>query len=1574
MGMGQSCAGCAGGDKDNQLVFGLSSRDAPAIEPLVDPLNVLGDDLFDDKVMSLKLPPAVMKRFQECLISGQPTSEEDMKVIAKIMFGWARERGCIDFAHWFFPTRGGGGAVGGMLGAYKQDTLIDLDFGSKFVTKPMKACLPHERLFQGETDGSSFPNGGLRVTHSAAAFTTWDRSSPPFVLNKTLYIPCAFITHFGKCIDEKTPLLRSMDAVKKEGLRLLKAADLGKNAQTIYSYLGWEQEFFVIKAEHYKARPDLVNTGRTLFGKLPTRHQQGDLNYFAPVPGTVQKLLDKVQTAMLQVGCPMAVKHNEVAPGQHEMSPVFRVANVSCDTNVLFMEVMNREAAKMGLQVLFHEKPFAGINGSGKHANWSIGTDTGLNFFYPGKTEEGAKLFVTGIACLAHGLAKYNELVRCSVATAGNDHRLGAQEAPPAIISLYPGQGFEQYVESVIAGGDLLGYKAEKKKQETGCSQAMHIEANVEDRNRTAPFPFCGNRFEFRAVGSSQNCNLPVMVCNAIMAAGMAHMAELIEKGSNHRDAVAAMFKENKHVIFTGNGYSDQWKQDAAKRGLPNLNTTPKALATWTEEKNQALFEKMGIYSREETNARQEVMYENYITALKIEADTMINMVDTGIVPACAKDLKKSNFSSKKTAAARKAAYEAIVQEADKLKAVVSKTEGPLAKEAAHLCDAVKPQMEKLRAAVDKAEALMESGLYPYPSYETMLPPLNGGGRALARLTVELAAYIQTPASFDTIRRKDGEKLDTMFSFVQEAELADERLQLQDLPHGQQGVQLLELPLPRAELQRVTALDLGPHARYLAVACEALLVVVPLLEVLLAHAPPGPLADRLAAARNEAEEVKAAWGSWALGEQMLADLFGGVTSASTFRFPVPSIQQDGDAVTSMRWWVQPGEPEVSEAQHHLLVGSLSGRLCIMDVASQQEVRTFSLAPIVWLQLCRYHCQEWLLIETTADPKHWKLLLAARMERPKEPALQWAITKGQALPTSSSEHFELEPLSMPALYMLLVVRRGANSERQDRSEVLGMLVDEAEGQEHPKLCLLLSLPSFPEDPLARIDLPIDAAAPGKSGNRRLMDLVPLSGGLFLSVIHGKNESFMTLSTAKPQPGGSEAPANQVVQELSVPGRVLGVAGALGAVAGVLAFFWTATEVFTLTATDVSKTLQEEVIRRASEADAEFDELPLLCWALDVDIDTLLLDAGRRILSGRWDHIGEQGVRTALALWARRSRPLEMPLLQLQECFSELAQHVELMHNLVPSILSLLMPHWPEVVARLDGLHGNHADEDAPPELANVAWFLSLVVMLLVVLHLRATAPPGEYKRGQEGLALRSWVSEQVPRIVGCRAPRSFQQLAEKVQADFDAWWAQEAEKAQSASPMTSMLASTFTAIEPKKTDFEEYEDLPAGCCSARLLLLGCLDASSLGGLARACGSQSAGLLVSLLLYGCELCEPPLLLAPSAALAASLLPELLRPGLGTEVIFRILWAIFGPCRPNSTRAAKPTVVNITVPEPLLAEFAELDESETEEARWMCFLCLLGQLAKGRCAECSHVWTFEQEPAESRFAAIGDMRVEP
>merc|ERR550537_1907129 len=331
------------------------------------------------------------------------------------------------------------------------------------------------------------------------------------------------------------------------------------NAKNMFSYLGWEQEFFVVPADLYKARPDLVNTGRTLFGKLPTRNQQMDLNYFAPPAPKVQELLDRVQAKCLKVGCAMAVKHNEVAPGQHEMSPIFAAALQSCDSNVLFMEIMHKEAAKMGLAVLFHEKPFAGINGSGKHSNWSIGTDTGINFFYPGKTEEARTIYTAALACLAYGLKQHNELVRSCVASAGNDFRLGAQEAPPAIISLYPGAKFEEHVDAIIAGGALTGFSSDRVTVDPKSRNTMDVPGGAEDRNRTAPFPHCGNRFEFRAVGSSQNCSMPIAVFNTLMADGMSHLSGLIESGMTPRDAIAQMYKENREIIFTGNGYSDEW-------------------------------------------------------------------------------------------------------------------------------------------------------------------------------------------------------------------------------------------------------------------------------------------------------------------------------------------------------------------------------------------------------------------------------------------------------------------------------------------------------------------------------------------------------------------------------------------------------------------------------------------------------------------------------------------------------------------------------------------------------------------------------------------------------------------------------------------------------------------------------------------------------------------------------------------------------------------------------------------------------------------------------------------------------
>merc|ERR1719265_865380 len=422
---------------------------------------------------------------------------------------------------------------------------------------------------------------------------------------------------------------------------------------------------------------------------------------------------------MLKAGTPMAVRHNEVAPGQHEMSPVFGVANFSADNNVFFMETLNRVSKKYGLAVLFHEKPFAGINVSGKHCNWSVGTDTGINFFYPGKTEEARTIYTAALACLAHGIMQHNDMLRCSVAHAGNDHRLGAQEAPPAIISLYPGTGFEAHVDSVIAGGDLLGYKAEKKSQSTGCAASMAINANVEDRNRTAPFPFCGNRFEFRAVGSSQNCSFPIMICNTIMAAGMDKLCKLMDGGLKHQEAVAQIFQDHKHVIFTGNGYAAEWPIEAAKRGLPNLNDTPKAIAMWNSEKNRQVFKEMGIFEPAETEARAEVMYEAYVTTLSVEADTMVCMVETGILPACAKDLAKYE-KAPRLSENRSSLYEQISAEKTKLKKLLSEvsSKGSIEEEAIFFCEKVKPQMAVLRSVVDEAEGVMEVGLYPYPSYE----------------------------------------------------------------------------------------------------------------------------------------------------------------------------------------------------------------------------------------------------------------------------------------------------------------------------------------------------------------------------------------------------------------------------------------------------------------------------------------------------------------------------------------------------------------------------------------------------------------------------------------------------------------------------------------------------------------------------------------------------------------------------------------------------------------------------------------------------------------------------------------
>jgi len=479
----------------------------------------------------------------------------------------------------------------------------------------------------------------------------------------------------------------------------------------------------VITAENYKARPDLVNCGRTLFGAQPTRGQQGDLNYFAPIPGRVEALLHTVQNLMLQMGCPVSVAHNEVAPGQHEMSPIYCVANASCDYNVLFMEVANKEAVRQGLAILFHEKPFAGINGSGKHSNWSIGTDTGLNFFHPGKhaqDEKGMTTYVTALACVTAGLHSHNEVLRCAVACAGNDHRLGAQEAPPAIMSIYPGQNMEKHIESIIEGGPLIGYMPETILADVGSRAAMPAPTNAEDRNRTAPFPWCGNRFEFRAVGSSQGCSFPVCIMNTMMASGMSMLSSKIEGGMALRDAVAELYSQHKAVIFTGNGYGAEWPVEAERRGLPNLRNTPAAITQFTSDKAKALFSSMKVLSERELEARAEVMWENYNTVSSIEARTMIQMVETDILPACAKDLK-TYMSFPGIDGGRTTLYSSIKTQIDVLARMMSDMPEGLSEEASHFAETVIPQMAVVRALVDEAEGLINKALYPYPTYETLV-------------------------------------------------------------------------------------------------------------------------------------------------------------------------------------------------------------------------------------------------------------------------------------------------------------------------------------------------------------------------------------------------------------------------------------------------------------------------------------------------------------------------------------------------------------------------------------------------------------------------------------------------------------------------------------------------------------------------------------------------------------------------------------------------------------------------------------------------------------------------------------
>jgi len=565
------------------------------------------------------------------------------------------------------------------------------------------------------------------------------------VRGDTVYVPSAFATFNGEALDEKTPLLRSQNAVKLAGQKLLPllGAPVTESRAGIICNVGWEQEFFLINADDFEARPDLVASGRTVLGALPARNQQTSVNYFAAMHARAKAIMQETQMQLLELGVPLSVYHNEVAPAQHEFSPIFQRVNVAADTNVLAMEILKDTAKAHGMVALFHEKPFKGINGSGKHLNWGLNAGhTGRNLFVPGKTPEHQASFMAMVAVLTRAMNLYSDLVRAGVASPGNDHRLGAHEAPPAILSLYLGDGMMQHIEEIIAGGALAGYGKGAKTIDFGAPELAPIQAGTEDRNRTAPFPFCGNRFELRAMGAEGNISLPLTIVQSAVAESMGVMTERLTKGESLRDVTADFFKQNKRIIFNGNGYSKEWHAEAVARGLPNLRTSVEAYQVLTSPKAKELFSKVKVFQPHEIDARVAVAMEMHVEQIMIEANVMLDMLETGVVPACvfllrararwlaathtrthscAQDLAIYKDEAASLIGNRAQVYALLAKRTKELSDVIDQLpEGDTAAAAKYTQDVVRPKMVETRVVADEAERLIARDLYPFPSYHDM--------------------------------------------------------------------------------------------------------------------------------------------------------------------------------------------------------------------------------------------------------------------------------------------------------------------------------------------------------------------------------------------------------------------------------------------------------------------------------------------------------------------------------------------------------------------------------------------------------------------------------------------------------------------------------------------------------------------------------------------------------------------------------------------------------------------------------------------------------------------------------------
>ena len=692
--------------------------------------DIFGENVFNDTVMQERLPKKVYKNLRKTIEEGKDLDLETADVIAHEMKEWAIEKGATHYTHWFLPLTG--------VTAEKHDSFISAPLPSGKVLMTFSG----KELIKGEPDASSFPSGGLRATFEARGYTAWDCTSPAFVRQDaggaTLCIPTAFCSYTGEALDQKTPLLRSMEAINKEALRLLRLFG-NTTSKKVTPSVGAEQEYFLVDAEKFEERKDLIYTGRTLFGAMPPKGQELDDHYFGTIRQRIASFMRDVNIQLWKVGVPSKTQHNEVAPAQHELAPIYTEANIAVDQNQLTMQTLKRVACQHGLKCLLHEKPFAGVNGSGKHNNWSITTDDGINLLEPGKTPHENTQFLLVLACIMKAVNVHADLLRESAADPGNDHRLGANEAPPAIISIFLGEQLEDVVEQLISTGEAT-HSLKGGKLETGVSTLPDLFKDATDRNRTSPFAFTGNKFEFRMVGSRDSIASPNIVLNTIVAEAFADACDILEKADDFDLAVHDLIKEylteNQRIIFNGNGYSDAWVAEAERRGLPNIKSMVEAIPAITTDKAVELFERFNVFTKAELESRAEIQYEAYAKAINIEARTMIDMASKQFLPAF---IKYTKTLADTVNAVKAAGVDASVQTETlkEVSALMAETKAALdrlvkvtgeaaAKEegevqATYYHTEVVPAMDALRTPVDKLEMIVDKEAWPMPSYGDLI-------------------------------------------------------------------------------------------------------------------------------------------------------------------------------------------------------------------------------------------------------------------------------------------------------------------------------------------------------------------------------------------------------------------------------------------------------------------------------------------------------------------------------------------------------------------------------------------------------------------------------------------------------------------------------------------------------------------------------------------------------------------------------------------------------------------------------------------------------------------------------------